>query len=91
MTVQPILSIRATVAPNAVPAFTHAALERIRLYSRRQGIETAGGPFVTTHPSGHSGLVEVEAGWPTCRPCPGSDDIHAGALLRPRPSLHDAL
>jgi hypothetical protein len=79
---QPILSIRATVAPEDVAAFTHRSLERIRLHIERHGIETAGGPFVTTHTYGESCLVDVEAAWPTRHLSCGSTDIHAGVLPR---------
>lgn len=88
---QPILSMRGTVARGEVPAFTHRSLERIRLHIKQRGIETAGGPFVTTHPSRTTGLVEVEAGWPTRLPSPGSTDIHAGAVPTRGPGLHSPL
>lgn len=77
---QPILSIRASVPTADANEFIADALRDIRAYLEEHHISPAGPPFSICRPSGSS--LDVEAGWPTERPCTGTSRIHAGAHPR---------
>lgn len=76
--IQPILSIRASVDGADADAFVAGALRDIRVYMQEHHVPPAGPPFSICRPRGET--VDVEAGWPTARPLPGTSRIHSGAL-----------
>jgi hypothetical protein len=86
---QPVLTIRARVPTDEVPAFTRDALQEIRAYIERHHLRAEGPPFSIRHHAS-SGLVDVETGWPT-RGAPGSGRIHSGALPASRLRSTDVL
>ncbi len=75
---QPVLTIRARVPKDEVPAFTREALQEIRSYIDQHHLQVEGPPF-SVHHDATAERVDVEAGWPA-RGAPGAGRIHSGAL-----------
>lgn len=86
---QRVLTIRAQVQENEVPAFTRSALHEVRAYIERHGLLIDGPPFVLSRPA-PAHRVDVEAGWPT-RGAPGSGRIQSGAIPASRLSRSDRM
>lgn len=85
--VQLVLSEQRRVSSRQAAAFTAKALEQIREYIVRNGIQVDGPPFVICHPS-TGDQIGVEAGWPvTGQRISGAGSIHLAMLppnlLRP--------
>lgn len=86
---QRVLTIRAQVQEDEVPAFTRSALQEVRAYIERHGLLIDGPPFVLSRPA-PAHRVDVEAGWPT-RGAPGSGRIQSGAIPASRLSRSDRM
>jgi hypothetical protein len=77
---RPILSIRASVAEREADGFISDALHDVRVYMQEHRVQPAGAPFSIRLP--RDGAIDIEAGWPTARPFPGTGRIHCCALPR---------
>ena len=75
---QPVLTIRAHLEADQVPAFVRDSLHEIRGYIDEQHVEVAGPPFLISHGASLNG-IDVETGWPVHR-APSNGRIESGAL-----------
>jgi hypothetical protein len=75
---QAVLSIRGFVAGEDAPEFISNALRDVRAYMQEHHVPPSGPPFSISRVRGDA--LEVEAGWPTAKPVPGTSRIHCGSM-----------
>ena len=83
---QPVLSMRFTVAPDAISQKLGSVLPRIFMYAQQNGVEMAGQPFSRYHGM-DGGKLDMEAGIPVKKMAKGEGDIIAG-FFACRPCRH---